>query len=281
MNAAYATLFLGRRDEAYAFFDKLQSIRPDPGLATTLWFAALAEHDPRAKDLEATVHKLASEDQWLSAQSSLALWHGRFKEFGKINDELKNRARATRNEQALQNLESSEEVIQAIYLGGPHLERVKAHAAKETNPAVLAQLTAALAANGELTIVRATLPRLLKEGRSNQAIWLPTTVAQAYVLLTDGKKNEALTLVRQALNDVPRAFDFNYFIGYIQGSSRRHRRRDRQLPDDSQDEGVSRTDAGGPDDAPGARRAAREEGRHRRRESALRRAARTMEGRGY
>ena len=165
------------------------------------------------------MHKLASEDQWLSARSSLALWHGRFKEFGKIDDELKNRARATRNEQALQNLESSEEVIQAIYLGGPHLERVKAHAAKETNPAVLAQLTAALAANGELTIVRATLPRLLKEGRSNQAIWLPTTVAQAYVLLTDGKKNEALTLVRQALNDVPRAFDFNYFIGYIQGSS--------------------------------------------------------------
>jgi tetratricopeptide (TPR) repeat protein/predicted Ser/Thr protein kinase len=219
MNAAYASLFLGKRDEAYAFVEKLQSIRPDPGLAMTMWFSALVDHDPRAKDLEAIAHKLASEDQWLGAQGTIALWHGRFKDYVKTNDELKNRARATRNEQALQNLETSEEVVQATYLGGPHLERLKAHAAKETNPVVLAQLTAALAANGELTIVRATLPRLLKEGRSNQAVWLPTTVAQAYVLLTDGRKNEALTLVRQALNDVPRAFDFNYFIGYIQGSN--------------------------------------------------------------
>jgi len=185
----------------------------------TMWFSALVEHDPRAKDLEASAHKLASEDQWLGAQSTIALWRGRFKEYTKINDELKTRARATRNEAALQNLEMSEELIQATYLGGAYLERLKAHAAKETNPAVLAQLTATLAAHAELIPVRAALPRLLKEGRGNQAIWLPTTVAQAYVLLTDGKKAEALALVRQALNDVPRAFDLNYFIGYIQSTT--------------------------------------------------------------
>jgi tetratricopeptide (TPR) repeat protein len=218
-NAAFVLLFIGRNDEAYAAAAQALALRPNPGLAIARWTSAVVGRHPQAAEFEEEARKMVPDDQLLGARAGIALWRGRIKEYAALQAEAHAKARAANNQEGADSLATNERLVRALYEGGPAIAALKAAAARETNPVRLAQMVSALATMGELAPVRAALPRLLKEGRNNQAIWLPTTVGQAMVLAADGKPADGIALLESALNDVPRAQDLHSIIGQIRQGS--------------------------------------------------------------
>ena len=97
-NLAYALFFLNQRPEAYTWTEKSLAIRPLGDLAVTRWFVARLYGDPEQSAFEAAARKIASPDQILSAEATLAAWDGRLKDYGRIEEELRARARAAHDE---------------------------------------------------------------------------------------------------------------------------------------------------------------------------------------
>ncbi len=214
-NAAYVLLFLGRLDEAYAEADQSLAIRPSPPLAIARWTSAVVARHPRTAEFEEAAVKQAPEDQILGARANIAVWQGHLRAFEAIQEQSRARARAANDQDALRNIDHFNRLIRAIFQGGPAVQTLRTAAAQETDPVRLAQSASTLALTGELGTVRAILPRLLKEGRANQAVWYPTGVAQAHVMAADGRAKDAIALLEGLLRDNPRAQDLNAAIGRI------------------------------------------------------------------
>ena len=214
-NSAFVLLFLGRLDEAYAEVDQALKLRPNPGLAIARWTSAIVAGHPRTAEFEDAAIKATSPDQVLGVRANIALWRGQLQAFLGLQEQAMARARAANDRETLQNIEHGTRVVQAIFVGGPAAAALKTAALKETNAPRLAQTASALALMGDLGTVRSILPRLLKEGKANQGVWLATTVAQAYVMAADGKPQEGIALLEAALREQPRAQDLNAAIGRI------------------------------------------------------------------
>ncbi len=269
-NAAYVLLFLGRSDEAYTAAEQALALRPNPGLAIARWTSAVVERHPRAAEFEDEARKMVPDDQLLGARAGIALWRGQLKAYITLQAEARAKARTANNPDLVTSIEASERLVRALFEGGAALAALKAAAARETNLMLLAQSVSALASLGELAPVRAALPRLLKEGKNNQAVWLPATVGQALVLAADGKPADGIALIEAALNDVPRAQDLHTIIGRIRQASGDAERRDRQLSDRDQSAELLRPESRRADDPHRARRAARVAGGCRRGEGPVR-----------
>ena len=97
-NLAYSLFFLNQRPEAYKWAEKSLAIRPAGDLAVTRWFVARLYGDPEQAAFEAAARKIASPDQMLGADATLAAWDGRLKDYGRIEEELRARARAAHDE---------------------------------------------------------------------------------------------------------------------------------------------------------------------------------------
>jgi tetratricopeptide (TPR) repeat protein/predicted Ser/Thr protein kinase len=214
-NAAFVLLFLGRLDEAYAEVDQALKLRPNPALGIARWTSAVVAGHPRTAEFEDAAIKATPADQILGVRANIALWRGQLQAFLGLQEQAMARARAANDQETLQNIEHGTRVVQAIFVGGPAANALRTAALKETNAPRLAQSASALALIGDLGTVRSILPRLLKEGKSNQGVWLATSVAQAYVMAADGKPTEAVALIEAALREQPRAQDLNAAIGRI------------------------------------------------------------------
>jgi tetratricopeptide (TPR) repeat protein len=214
-NAAYVLLFLGRHEEAYKEAEVALSLRPNPGLAIARWSAAVVAGDPRTAQFEEAAIKGLPEDQVIGVRANIALWRGQFTAFEGYQEQARARARAANATGTLLNIDHGSRLARAIYLGAPAVQVLKTATLKEANTTRLAQDASALALLGELEAVKAVLPKLLKEGKSNPAVWLPTTVCQAYVLASEGKAQDGIALIEAALRDQPRAQDLHASIGRI------------------------------------------------------------------
>jgi tetratricopeptide (TPR) repeat protein len=214
-NAAYVLLFLGRLDEAYAEADAALAVRPNPGLAVARWTSAIVAGHPRTDEFEAAALKSTPEDQLLSVRASIAVWRGQVRAFEDLQEQARARARAANDQEALRDIDHRSRLVQAFYRGGSAVAELRTATLAETNPVRLAQGASTLALLDDMATVKAVLPRLLKEGKANPAVWLPATVCQAFVLATGGRAEDGVALIEAALREQPRAQDLHASIGRI------------------------------------------------------------------
>ena len=211
-NSAYVLLLLGRYDEASDAIDRALAIRPEPNLAVTRWVTARVMNLPRAAEFEKVARSLATPDQAALADASLAAWFGRFTEFAKLQDNLIATAKATGRTDLADAVAIGRMITLAAYRRGSDLTAVKAAAAREKNPAFLAQQISALAMLGEIDAVRAGLKKLDADPAKEAAAGPSVTVARAYVQAKDGKTAAGIAAIEAALKDAPRSRDLLYFI---------------------------------------------------------------------
>jgi tetratricopeptide (TPR) repeat protein len=211
-NAAYVLLQLGRLEEASFEVDRALSQRPDGGLATARWLSARVTGHPRAAEFEKVARQIATPEQAAFADSALAAWEGRFKEYDRIQSEMIARARASKNDVLANSLETAGRITRAVYVQGRDLDALKAAAAREEDPAALSQYVSVLATLGDTGPARTALPSLEKTaGAAGGSLG----VARAYLLASQRKFAEAQAELQHALAQFPRALELHYMRGDI------------------------------------------------------------------
>jgi tetratricopeptide (TPR) repeat protein len=214
-NSAYALLFLGRHDEAFATIDRALALRPDPGLAINRWVVARVVGHARAAEFEAAARSLAPPGQLLFAESNLAVWEGRLKDYGRIVEQLRAQARASSGSNALQGLEAAEVITMAIMQRGAWLPRLTAIARQPLPPQGLAQVAAALAITGELDTVRSLAPQLDQADLNDPQQAQPLLVARALLAGKNGQVKEATAMIETYLIQHPRSMELHYYLGMV------------------------------------------------------------------
>ena len=218
-NLAYSLFFLNQRPEAYKWAEKSLAIRPAGDLAITRWFVARLYGDAEQSAFEAAARKIASPDQMLGADATLAAWDGRLKDYGRIEEELRARARGLHDEGLLSALEASERIVIAAYQQGSAIDRLKESLAKTASPQAQAQAAAALGALGIVEPLPPVIARLDPLGKQDQTVWIPVVIAKAYVRAAGGQPKEAVSDLQAALTENPRALELNFHIGDIRASA--------------------------------------------------------------
>ena len=211
-NAAYVLISLGRYDEASEAVDRALAIRPDPSLALARWITARLAGLPRAAEFEGVARNLAPPDQMATVEAGLAAWAGRFNEFDRMQNAFIARAKASGNPDAAAAAGTSRLMTLAAYRGGRDLDALRATAAREKNPALLAQQLSALALIGDITAVRSGLARLGAGAPGDVTLASALVVPRAYVQAHDGQTDAAIASLQAALSAAPRLRDVNYFI---------------------------------------------------------------------
>ena len=220
-NGAYALLFLGRLDEALPMIDRALVLRPDPNLAITRWVMARVHGHPRAAEFEGLARSMATPPQMLFAESNLAVWEGRLKDYSQIVEKLRTEARASTDPGALQGLDAAEVITMAVVQGGSWTQRLRALAKQALPPAGLAQVASALAITGQMDVVRSLAPQLDKADLNDPQQAQPLMVARALLAGSSGQVKEAEAMVDTYLVDHPRSMDLHYYLGKLREQSGR------------------------------------------------------------
>lgn len=214
-NSAYALLFLARFDEAFAMIERALAVRPEPNLAITRWVVARVQGHPRAAEFESAARTLTSAAQLLTAESNVAVWEGRLRDYQKIVEQLRAQARETDDAGALQRLEFAETITMAIMQRGPWLPRLKALAKEPLSPQELAQAAAALAITGDLDTVRSLAAQLDKGDLNDIQQAQPLLVARVFLAGSKGQVKEAAEMVDSYLVRHARALELHYYLGTV------------------------------------------------------------------
>ena len=212
-NSAYVLMQLGRLDEASVAVDRALAIRPDPNLAINRWVMARIAGSPKSAEFEQAARKLAPPLPISIAESGLAAWFGQFSRFRTLQDQAIATMRAENLAENSRMLETTRSLTLAGFFGDEELAPLRALAAKETEPPLLAQQVSVLAMFGNDKPVRAALPKLTAAAQANPALATPVRVARAYVLAGDRKFDEALAEIRTSIGLNPRAQDLYFIAG--------------------------------------------------------------------
>ena len=218
-NAAYVLMTIGRYDEASQMVDRAMAIRPDPNLALARWITAKIAGLPQAAEFESTARNLTPPDQMATIDASLAAWSGRFKAFESMQREFITRAKGSANPDAAAAASTGRLITLAVYRGGHDLDELRATAAREKNPALLAQELSALSIVGDIAAVRAGLAKLPPEAATDSMLATALSVPRAYVQAHDGHAAEAVASLQSLMAITPRLRELHYFIGDIKEQS--------------------------------------------------------------
>ena len=214
-NTAFLLLQMGRIDEGSEWVDRALAIRPDPNLAISRWLLAELMVNPRAKAFEDAARKLSPEEALTGAEATLATVRAQFEKYRRMQDEVIARLRAQGNEDAAKQVRFGTAFTLGAFLGGKDLEALRTIARTEPSPGLKAQAVSGLAMLGEMGPAREAVPGLVKAAETNRGIAGAVGVARAYVLAADGKADEGIAHIQQALAQNPRAQDLHFFIGDI------------------------------------------------------------------
>lgn len=218
-NAAYVLMTIGRYDEASDMVDRAMAIRPDPNLALARWITAKIAGSPRAAEFENTARNITQPEQMATIDASLAAWSGRFKAFEAMQRDFIARAKSSANPDAAAAAATGRLMTLAVYRGGSDLAELRATAAREKNPALLAQQLSALSIVGDIDAVRAGLAKLPADAANDTSLATALSVPRAYVQAKDGHAAEAVASLQSLMALNPRLRELNYFIGDIKEQS--------------------------------------------------------------
>jgi len=214
-NSAFALLFLARYDEAFAMIDRALAVRPDPSLAIARWVVARIHAHPRATEFENAARTLASPTQLLFSESNLAIWDGRVKDFSRILEQLRAQVRGTPDDGAVQGIDAAEAMTLAALQGGEWLPRLRAFAKQTLPPQGVAQISAALAAAGDMATVRTLLPQLDQADLNDPQQAQPVLVTRALLAGAEGRTKDATAMIETFLAQRPRSLELYYFLGLV------------------------------------------------------------------
>jgi len=212
VNSAHALIFLGRNEEAFAMVDRALAVRPDPNLALTRWMVARISGHSKAAEFETTAKTLAQPTQVLFAESSVAVWEGRLRDYTKILEQLRAQIRAT-DPGAAEGLDAAEVITMAILQRGAWLARLKARTKTSLPPQGLAQAAAALAITGDFDTVRSLAAQLDKADLNDPQQAQPLLVARILLAGANGQVKEATSMVDTYLAQNARATELHYYLG--------------------------------------------------------------------
>lgn len=218
-NAAYVLMTMGRYDEASQVVDRALAIRPDANLALARWITAKIAGLPRAAEFENAARNITPPDQMATIDASMAAWSGRFKAFETMQRDFIARAKGSANPDAAAAAATGRLITLAVYRGGHDLDELRATAAREKNPSLLAQQLSALSILGEIEAVRSGLAKLPPEAATDSVLATSLTVPRAYVQAKDGHAAEAVASLQSLMAITPRLRELNYFIGDIKEQS--------------------------------------------------------------
>lgn len=214
-NAAYATLFLGRLDEAFALIDKAVAMRPDPNLLVARWSAARTSGHPRAAEFEQSAREAANPQQLLFAEGNLAVWEGRLQDYRRTVEQVTAQFTGSGSADATAGVAAGETITLAVVQRGEWVDKAKALMNGSVPPQGVAQIAASMAVIGEIDLVRTWLPRLENLDANDPQQMQPATVARALVLQADGKARDGVALIERYLAQNPRSLELHYYIGLI------------------------------------------------------------------
>jgi hypothetical protein len=176
---------------------------------------------PRAAEFEGLARSMATPPQMLFAESNLAVWEGRLKDYSQIVEKLRTEARASTDPGALQGLDAAEVITMAVVQGGSWTQRLRALAKQPLPPTGLAQVASALAITGQMDVVRSLAPQLDKADLNDPQQAQPLMVARALLAGSSGQVKEAEAMVDTYLVDHPRSMDLHYYLGKLREQSGR------------------------------------------------------------
>lgn len=212
-NSAYALLFLGRYDEAFAMADLALAVRPDPGLTVTCWMVARIHGHARTAEFEQRARALAQPTQLLFAESTLAVWDGRLKDFSRIMEQVRAQLRAGGGASAIQGVDAAETMTLAVLQKREWLPRLKAFARQTLPQQGVAQIAAALATAGDMATVRSLVPQLDKADLDDSQQAQPVLVTRALLAGADGRAKDAAAMIDTYLAQRPRSLELHYYLG--------------------------------------------------------------------
>ena len=212
-NAAYALLFLGRFDDAFALVEEALALRPDPNLAMMRWSVARMNAHPHALEFEAAARTMASPQQLLFAETSMAVWEGRLADYRRAVAQLRTQMLGNPDPAVAEGLAAAETITMAVVQRGEWVPRLKALLASDMPPQGVPQIASALGILGDVNALRPLLPRLEAVDPNDPSQAQPATVARALAAAADGRLKEAETLIETYLALHPRSVDLHYYLG--------------------------------------------------------------------
>ena len=218
-NAAYALLFLGRQDEAFAMADRALALRPDPNLAIARWSVAQISHHPKAAEFEAAARSIAAPQQLLFADANLSVWEGRLADYRRVIEQLLTQARGSGDSQLVDGITAGETLTMAVVQRGEWIPKAKALMKSDLPPQGVAQIAASLAVIGEIDSIRPWVSRLEKMDANDPQQFQPALVARALVLAADGRGRDGVALVDGYLAQNPRSMELHYYLGLVRERS--------------------------------------------------------------
>ena len=212
-NSAYVLMQLGRLDEASAACDRALAIRQDPNLAINRWVMGRVLGSPKSAEWEQAARKMSPPLPITLAEAGLAAWFGQFSRFRTLQEQAIIAIREQNLAENARMMETTRSLTLAAFFGTEELAPLRALAAKETVPALLAQQVSVLAMFGEDKPARAAMPKLTAAAKENPALATPVRVTGAYVLAGDRKFDEAIKDIRASIGTNPRAQDLYFVAG--------------------------------------------------------------------
>ena len=212
-NTAYALLFLGRFDDAFTQVEGVLALRPDPNLAMMRWSVARMNAHPRAQEFETAARAMASPQQLLFAESSMAVWEGRLGDYRRAVAQLRTQMLGNPDPAVAEGLAAAETITMAVIQRGEWVPQLKALLTSNMPPQGVPQVASALAILGDMNALRPLLSRLEAVDPSDLGQAQPATVARALAAAADGRLKEAETLIETYLAQNPRSVDLHYYLG--------------------------------------------------------------------
>jgi tetratricopeptide (TPR) repeat protein len=217
VNAASLLFNLGRYDEGMKMADVVMTLRPDRNMATTRWLRAHMHYDPREATLREDAVKYTAPENVLNIDMVLAIWDGRMTDYAAAERKLVEFMRSNKREEGLAAAETNNLINTGMLLGGPARDALK-KAVGAPNAALpfVRQAAVSLAVAGDLSVLRHELPRLEREEHLAAGAPAPPglVAARAYVLIADGKTDEAIAAI-QSITSNAQASTF-FTLGQIQ-----------------------------------------------------------------
>jgi serine/threonine protein kinase/Tfp pilus assembly protein PilF len=216
-SAAQVDLVLDRRQEAYQAGRTALRLRPDGGLAITLWVAAKLAGDQDATEFEVDARKMASALDVRDTEAGMARYYGKIDEYDRIEAEVVSTRRARGDEPGADRGEANVRITDAIYRGPKALGTLESDFNRERNPEIIVREAAVLAPLGDLPPVRARLPEIEAASTKDQGLRALATIAKAFVSVADGHVSDGISQVSSLASG--NQLGLFFFIGRLREQS--------------------------------------------------------------
>ncbi len=217
-NAAPLLLQSGRAEEGIEVAERALTLRPDGGLAVSLWIAAARTGHPKANEFERQAEAMADAEAMLAGRIDMAIWRGQLQAFRTLMNESRALAERRGEEGAAIGSDSDELFTRAIYEQGDALAAL-ADAAEDWPALQGLQAVAVLLIAGDPASARRVQARFRGETDPEAQQVLP--IVASLLEAADGQFEPAEERMSAILREAS-APELHLFRGIVRAQGGRH-----------------------------------------------------------